>query len=111
MNLLAFLLRTSRRVVALSILAGVAGGVSGVGLIVLINAALGDDVPSRGVLAWAFLALCLIAALTRGLTQAAMVRLAQGSVANLCTHLCRKILAVPLRQFEELDASGLVAVL
>ncbi len=40
-----------------------------------------------------------------------MVRLAQGSVANLCTHLCRKILSVPLRQFEELDPSGLVAVL
>jgi len=111
MNLLSFLLRASKGVVALSILAGVVSGVSGVGLIALINAALGDDALSHRELAWGFLALCLVAALTCMLTQVAMVRLAQGSVANLCTHLCRKILAVPLRQFEELDPSGLVAVL
>ncbi|MBV8229498.1 MAG: cyclic peptide export ABC transporter [Planctomycetaceae bacterium] len=111
MNLLSFLLRASKGVVALSILAGVVSGVSGVGLIALINAALGDDALSHRELAWGFLALGLVAALTCMLTQVAMVRLAQGSVANLCTHLCRKILAVPLRQFEELDPSGLVAVL
>jgi putative pyoverdin transport system ATP-binding/permease protein len=111
MNLLFFLLRASKGVVALSILAGVVSGVSGVGLIALINTALGDDALSHRELAWGFLALCLVAALTRVLTQTAMVRLAQGSVANLCTHLCRKILAISLRQFEQLDPSGLVAVL
>ena len=107
----SFILRASKGVVALSILAGVVSGASGVGLIALINAALGNDTPSRRVLAWAFAGLCLVVALTARRRPGVDGPARAGSVANLCTHLCRKILAVPLRQFEELDPAGLVAVL
>ncbi len=111
MNLLGILVRASRGVAVLSILGGVVSSVSGVGLIALIHTALGvGPHPGRG-LAWGFLGLCVLSVLTQIVTQVAMVRLAQESMANLCTHLCHKLLAVPLRRFEELDPSGLLAVL
>ena len=47
MGLLAFLLRASRGVVVSSVLAGLNGGVSGVGLIAPIHTALVGEIPSR----------------------------------------------------------------
>lgn len=111
MNLLAFLLGASRRVAALSLAAGLVGGLSGVGLIALIHAELGRPSPSRPSLGLAFAALCLVAAAARVASQASLVRLGQGTVHQLCLHICRKLLAVPLRRFEELDPGALLAVL
>jgi putative ATP-binding cassette transporter len=111
LNLLTFLLRASRGVVALSLLAGIVGGLSGVGMIALIHAELGHSAPSPTRVGLAFAGLCLVAALARVAAQASMVRLAQGTVYRLCLHICRKILAVPLRRFEELDPGAIVAVL
>jgi putative ATP-binding cassette transporter len=111
MNLLSFLLRASRGTVVLSLLAGVVGGLSGVGLIALIHEELGRAAPSSPRLGLAFAGLCAIAALSRVAAQATMVRLGQGTVCTLCLHICRKILALPLRRFEELDPGALVAVL
>ena len=111
MTLLDFLLRTSRHSVALSVLAGVVSGVSGVALIALIQAGLGRGGPAPGPLAWAFAGLCLLAAATRTIAQAAMIRLAQGSVSALAIRLCEAVLALPLRRFETIDPAGLLAVL
>jgi putative ATP-binding cassette transporter len=115
MGLLAFLLRASRGVVLLSVLSGLAGGVCGVGLIALIHAALGrlgqDPRSSMRGLGLEFLGLCLVTALTRFVSQAAMVRLAQGTVHRLGLSLCRRLLAIPLRAFEHLDPAALLAVL
>ncbi len=111
MNLLRFLLRSSKRVVALSVLAGVAGGIGGVALIALIQAELAREDPSTRPMAWAFAGLCIASALLRVASQASMIRLAQGSVSRLTLHLCEKILALPLRRFEEVDPAGLLAVL
>jgi ABC-type siderophore export system fused ATPase/permease subunit len=47
MGLLAFLLRASRGVVVSSVLAGLSGGVCGVGLIALIHTALVGETPLR----------------------------------------------------------------
>jgi putative pyoverdin transport system ATP-binding/permease protein len=111
MNLLRFLLRASWGVVALAVLAGIGSGLCGVGLIALINAELGAHRPASHVLAWSFVGLCVTAAGTRVIAQAAMVRLAQGSISRLVAHLCRRTLALPLRQFEEVDPASLLAVL
>src|SRR4051812_11473284 len=111
MNLLSFLLRASKGIVALSLLAGVVCGLSGVGLIALIHRELGHPAPSSARLGLAFAALCLIAAVSRVAAQASMVRLGQQTVHRLCLHICRKILALPLRRFEQLDPGALVAVL
>ena len=111
MNLLRFLLRSSRGVVALSVLAGVAGGVGGIGLIALIQAELARERPSSWPMGWAFAGLCLAAALLRIASQATMIRLAQGSVSRLAVHLCSKILGLPLRRFEEIDPAALLSAL
>jgi putative ATP-binding cassette transporter len=111
MNLLRFLLRASRGVVVLSVAAGVVSGVGGVALIALIHTELGrTGTPGRG-LGWAFAGLALVTVLARGVAQGSMVRLAQRSVTALGLHLCRKILALPLRRFEESDPAALLATL
>ena len=111
MNLLLFLLRASKGVIALSLAAGLVSGLSGVGLIALIHAELGQTRPSSSRLGLAFAGLCLVAALARVIAQASMVRIGQETVFKLCLHICRKILSAPLRRFEELDSGALVAVL
>lgn len=111
MNLLRFLLRSSKGTVALSVLAGVAGGVGGIGLIALIQAELARDRPSTRPMGLAFAGLCVASALLRVASQATMIRLAQNSVSRLCLHLCEKILALPLRRFEEIDPAALLAAL
>lgn len=111
MNLLLFLLRASRGVIALSLAAGLVSGLSGVGLIALIHAELGRTAPSPTRLGVTFAGLCLVAALARVVAQASMVRIGQETVFKLCLHICRKILSAPLRRFEELDSGALVAVL
>jgi putative ATP-binding cassette transporter len=111
MALLSFLLRASRRTVALAVVAGICAGVSGVALIALIHAGLSASGPSLRILAWAFGGLCLLTVVTRIVAQVAMVRLAQGSVSRLALHLCSKILELPLERFEDRAPGSLLAVL
>src|SRR5262249_29741070 len=89
MNLVQLLLRSSRRTTLLAVAAGLAGGACSVGLIALIQAALASAEASAGLLAWGFAGLCLAVLLTRVASQALLIRLAQGSVARLYTHLSR----------------------
>ncbi len=111
MGLFAFLLRASRGVVILSVLAGLTAGVCGAGLIAVVQAALGSPKGGNVVLGLAFLGLCLVSALSRFVAHATMVRLAQGTVCRLCMSLCRRLLSVPLSTFEKLDQASVLAVL
>jgi putative ATP-binding cassette transporter len=111
MGLLAFLFRASRGIVLLSVLAGLTGGVCGVGLIALVQAALARPGGGSTSLALAFLGLCVVAAGSRVVAHASMVHLAQGTVCRLCLALCRRLLAAPLETFEGLDPAGVLAVL
>jgi putative ATP-binding cassette transporter len=95
----------------LSVLAGLIGGLSGVGLIALIHAELSRDPTSTRTLGLAFAGLCVLMALTRAVAQAAMVRLAQGGVSRLSLNLGRALLDLPLRRFEALDQAAVLAVL
>lgn len=110
-KLLAFLLRSSRNSFLLAVFFGIAAGVGGVCLLALIRAALREDGLARGTLCLAFVVLCLATVAARVLAQLSMVRLAQGSVAELVRHLCERILALPLRTMEDHEAGRLTAVL
>ncbi len=109
--LLRFLSRSSKRVVLVSVVAGVVGGGASVGLIALIQAEMGRAAPSDAGRAWAFAGLCAVAGLARVAAQAGMVRLGQGAVNELTRHLVRRILALPLRAFEAMDRSAILTVL
>ncbi len=111
MKLLAFLLRASRGMVAVSVAASLVAGIGGVVLIALVHAELSREVPSARSIARAFFGLCVLVAAARFVAQAAMARLGQGAVATLTTQIARKVLALPLARFEAIDASGLVVVM
>src|SRR6185436_707079 len=103
MKLILHLIRTSRRTVLLSILAGALCGASTAGLVALINSILNSETPATTYLP-AFVGL-LVALI--GLTvwsQVLLVQLAEGSVYELRLQFSRQILTTPLRQLEELGA-------
>jgi putative ATP-binding cassette transporter len=103
-KLFRFLIRSSKG-------AFVLGGAGGVGLLALVPSALRGDGPPALRLGLLFAALCLLTVAARVATQVAMIRIAQGSVAGLVRNLCERILALPLRSFEENDPGRLTAVL
>jgi putative ATP-binding cassette transporter len=111
MNLMRFLLRSSRSTVIFSAIAGAAGGVAGIALIALIQRELEREPSAPGTLAWAFFALCVVSAATRAIAQIAMVKLGQGAIAQLIRHLVRHTLVLPLRAFETIDSSALLSAL
>ncbi len=96
MNLMRFLLRSSRSIVILSAIAGAAGGVTGIALIALIQRELAREPSDPGTLAWAFFALCVASASARAIAQIAMVKIGQGAIAELSLHLVRHILVLPV---------------
>src|SRR5262249_18552190 len=97
--------------VVVAVAAGLAGGAGSVGLLALVHAALSGDDASAGPFAWGFAGLCLAVLLARIASQALLIRLGQGSVFRLYTHLSRQILAAPLRQLETVGAPRLLAAL
>jgi putative ATP-binding cassette transporter len=111
MNLMRFLLRSSRGIVILSATAGAAGGVAGIALIALIQRELAREPSAPGTLAWAFFALCVASASARAIAQIAMVKMGQGAIAQLGVHLVRHTLMLPLRAFETIDSSALLSAL
>jgi putative pyoverdin transport system ATP-binding/permease protein len=111
MNLVRLLLRSSRGIVILSAIAGVTGGVAGIALIALIQGELAREPSTPSDMAWAFAGLCLVTAASRIIGQVGMVKLGQGAVAKLGLHIVRRTLELPLREFEAIDTSALLAAL
>jgi putative pyoverdin transport system ATP-binding/permease protein len=111
MNLMRFLVRSSRGTVILAATVGAAGGVIGIMLIALIQRELAREPSAPGTLACAFFALCVAAAAARAIAQIAMVKVGQGAIAQLSLHLVRHTLVLPLRAFETIDSSALLSAL
>lgn len=110
MKLLSFLLRNSRRIMILAVVAGLISGASNTGLLAVITAAMGNTY-SRQTLIWAFVALCIIAPVSRIVSELLLVQLGQKSVFDLRMKLSRQILQVPLRKLEELGPHRLTVAL
>ena len=111
MNLMRFLLQSSRRTVIVATIAGAVAGATGIGLIALIQIELARESPAPVSMVWAFAALCVISAIARVIGQIGMVRLGQRAVSDLSLQIVRRALKLPLRAFEAIDTSGLLAVL
>jgi putative pyoverdin transport system ATP-binding/permease protein len=111
MNVIFFLLRYSRGLVALAIVAGILGGLSNAALIATINGALSGGTFLSDYLPWVFAGLCVLAPLSRFISQALLVRLSQNAVFEMRMRLSRRILSAPLRKLEELGAHRLLATL
>lgn len=111
MKLVAFLLRSSWRLVTLATIAGVVSGLSSAGLIALINTALPGSEASTIPLAWSFAGLCLVVLATSVLAEVLLTSLGQGSVLQLRMELSRQILAAPFRRLQEVGAPRLLVIL
>ncbi|HEU4712833.1 MAG TPA: cyclic peptide export ABC transporter [Pyrinomonadaceae bacterium] len=110
MKLLLFLLRNSRGILILAVIAGVISGASNTGLLAVITAGLGNSY-SRNTLIAAFVALCIVAPLSRIASEVLLVQLGQKAVFDLRMKLSAQILRVPLRQLEELGPHKLTVAL
>ncbi len=111
MNLMRFLLQSSRRTVIVATIAGAAAGATGIGLIALIQIELARESSAPVSMVWAFGALCVVSAIARVIGQIGMVRLGQQAVSDLSLQIVRRAMKLPLRAFEGIDTSGLLAVL
>lgn len=111
MNLIRYLLRTARGVTIVTALTALLSGACNAGLIALVNVALTNDNASTATLVWSFVALGLGKLATNFVSQFALVRYSQKAVAELRRDLIRRILAVPLRQLEEIGTPRILVAL
>ncbi|RCJ23963.1 ABC transporter ATP-binding protein [Nostoc sp. ATCC 43529] len=111
MNLIRLLLRTSSLQLCFAILAGIFSGGTAAALIALINKTLSQNHPSKAILIWSFICLCLLRLVANFTSQFLLIQLSQKAILNLRIILTSRILASPLRQLEQIGAHSLLAVL
>lgn len=111
MNLLKFLLRSCRGMIALTVVTALLSGACNAGLIALINRAVNGANSTATIWILAFGALLVGKLVTNFFSQYWLIQFFQRSIAELRQTLIRKILAVPLRQLEEIGAARLNAAL
>ncbi|MBE9035881.1 cyclic peptide export ABC transporter [aff. Roholtiella sp. LEGE 12411] len=111
MNLIWFLIRTSWRLIVISLILGTISGACSVLLIALVNDTINAKNPINNQLLWNFLELVIVMMITGTLSQYFLVRLSQSAIVRLRQRLVDWILACPLRYVEELGASRLLATL
>ncbi|NDJ19253.1 cyclic peptide export ABC transporter [Myxacorys almedinensis] len=111
MQLLSFLLRSSRKQVAIAIFTGFLSGISSAGLIALISRAIGAKEAEMGTVAGAFIGLAAISLVTSVISQVILIRLAQDAVFHLRMRLGRQILASELNHLERLGSAPVMATL
>ncbi len=111
MNLIRLLLRTSSLHLSLAMLAGIFSGITAAGLIALINATLNQNQPSKTILLWSFITLCLLRLTANFTSQFLLIQVSQKAILNLRILLSRRILSSPLRHLEKIGVHSLLAVL
>jgi putative ATP-binding cassette transporter len=111
MNLIRFFLRGSRAMMLCTFGAALLSGAANAGLIAVVNTALGHAGHPTRMMILAFAALGLGRLLTNFFAQVTLAHFSQRSSAELRRDLVGKILAVPLRQLEEIGAPRLMVAL
>jgi putative ATP-binding cassette transporter len=111
MRIIRFAVKNSRRLVALSVVAGIVTGLSSTALIALINTALTNmEIPRRDLII-VFITLCVIIPLSRLASEVFLINLSQRVTYDLRMQLSARILAAPLRHLEEIGTHRLLAAL
>jgi putative ATP-binding cassette transporter len=110
MNIIAFFLRHSRKIVFFSIAAGALSGVCNAALLAVINATL-KTTPQGGRLAWSFAGLCVLLPFARFTSERLLTKLGQDAMHRMRMQLCRQILAAPLLHLEQLGSARLLTTL
>jgi len=111
MNLISFLLKTSRTMIAVVIFTGAISSFSSVLLIALIN----DAGKSKGAVSslqiWTFIGLLVFSSVANFTTQTLLTKMAETTIYQMRLRLSRKILSCPLQHLEELGSNRLLATL
>jgi putative pyoverdin transport system ATP-binding/permease protein len=111
MNLISFLLKTSRTMIAVVIFTGAISSFSSVLLIALIN----DAGKSKGAVSslqiWTFIGLLVFSFVANFTTQTLLTKMAETTIYQMRLRLSRKILSCPLQHLEELGSNRLLATL
>src|ERR1700744_37458 len=100
MDLVRFLLRTSRSMVLAIMVVSVASGVLSGAMIAVVKRALAANRAGMWSIVVAFLAIVLARVLTQFLSAILLVRFTQDTVLALCRRLCEQILKVPFAKVE-----------
>ncbi len=95
----------------LTTLTAVISGACNAGLVGLVNTALHRSRSGAEALVWVFIALGIGKVLSNFISQVVLVNFSQGAIARLRRELIRKILAVPLRDLEELGSPRILVAL
>jgi putative ATP-binding cassette transporter len=111
MSLIKFFLQHSRKIVVLSLLAGVISGVSNAALLAVINGMLKRNGAAASSLIAVFIGLCTLLPLSRFVSELLLATLGQGALHTLRIGLIRQMLAAPLRHLEQLGPHRLLAAL
>ncbi len=111
MTLLKFILRTCRGLVFATIGMAALSGVCNAGLMALITKAMNNAGSASRGLIWAFVGLGIGKVVSLFLSQAVLAGFSQRAVAELRRDLVKKILAVPLRDLENLGTHRILAAL
>ena len=111
MDLIVFLLKSSWRAVAIALLTGLVSGGCSAGLIALISRTVVQEGLPSGAIAFAFIALGIVALTTAMLSRILLVRFSQAAVFDLQMRLSRQILATELKPLETLGLPRLLVVL
>jgi putative pyoverdin transport system ATP-binding/permease protein len=111
MQLLRFLIKSAPRILILTSLASFISGTLTTGLIVIVHRAVTKAGGVSGLFIGAFVALVLGRLLSSYLSEIALMRYAQKSIAELRTAMIRKLLFVPYRHFEMVGRAKIYAAL
>lgn len=111
LKLLSILLRQSKTIVVLAMLAGIANGLGQGVAIGMIGKLLSHRLEPTLAVAALFAGLCLVVPLTRIAAQILLSRISQSLIFDLRLQLTARCLAAPLRHLETVGAARLMATL
>lgn len=110
MKIIRFFLQHSRKIVLLSVAAGIFSGLCNAVLLAVINSALKTRTPTWS-LVWSFAGLCALLPFARFTSERLLTKLGQGAMYKLRMQLCRQMLAAPLIHLEQLGVPRLLTTL
>src|SRR5215216_2430995 len=111
MILLTFIWRHCRAMMLLTTLTALLSGACNAALIALVNTALTRSTSVATAIIWAFVAVGVGKVVSNFISQIMLASFSQGAIAELRRDLIRKILAVPLRDLEEIGTARVLVAL